>query len=337
MRVSQDQTQQSISLAEIIEPLSVPMKDLDAFFEAQIKSFEPEIQELVSYTFSYSGKRLRPILTFFAGAKGGKVSADVIRGAAVVEMTHLATLVHDDILDDADIRRNVPTVFKKHGAHVSVLLGDAIFAQALYIASQFSTTEVCSVVSLATQRVCAGEISQTFQRGNIELSLENYYRIINLKTAELFDAAAYIGAYLSGNTPDACQAIRMYARHMGVAYQMFDDVADMLGAEEKIGKTLGTDLESGKYTLPILLLLDALDAGASEALKKRILEHQDGVQSEVMALIQEYSILPKVKMAFLEELDQGEAVITPYSDLQAYTPLKQLGEFIRQQIDRYIP
>jgi len=337
MRVSKDQTQQNISLAEIIEPLSVPMKDLDAFFEAQIKSFEPEIQELVSYTFSYSGKRLRPILTFFAGSKDGKISADVIRGAAVVEMTHLATLVHDDILDGADIRRNVPTVFKKHGAHVSVLLGDAIFAQALYVASQFSTTEVCSVVSLATQRVCAGEISQTFQRGNIELSLENYYRIINLKTAELFDAAAYIGAYLSGNTPEACQAIRQCARHMGIAYQMFDDVADMLGAEEKIGKTLGTDLETGKYTLPILLLLEAMEENDAEALKKRILAHEEGIQEKVMTLIEKFDILPKVKITFLEELDKGETVLEAYSDLEAYVPLTRLGRFIREQIDRYIP
>jgi len=338
MGASQDQPQNLLSLDAIIEGLAKPMARLDLFFQSQIESFEPEIRELVTYTFNYSGKRLRPILTFFAGAAAqGELSDDLIRGAAVVEMTHLATLVHDDILDDADLRRNVPTIFKKHGSHVSVLLGDAIFAHALYVAAQFPTTEVCQVVSLATQRVCSGEISQTFQRGNSELSLEAYYRIINLKTAELFDAAAYIGAYLAGYEPELCNGIRSFARHLGIAYQMYDDVADMLGNEERLGKTLGTDLQTGKFTLPLLLLLEKLSTEDAADLKQRIAADPLAVHDTVIELLDSQQIFADVKTYFLQELSKAETVLEPCRKLPAYTSLQALSSFIRAQIDRYIP
>jgi octaprenyl-diphosphate synthase len=182
-----------VTMATLTAPLAPLMSKLDAFLESEVECFEPEVRDMVRYTFSHSGKRLRPILVFFSGWGGSGNEDDLVKAAAIVEMVHLATLVHDDILDGATLRHKAPTLVAKYGAHASVLLGDALFSEALRLAAQYPTTEVCRAVALATRRVCEGEITQTFRRGDDRISLELYYRMIELKTAELFRAACGLG------------------------------------------------------------------------------------------------------------------------------------------------
>ena len=163
------------------------MQALDAYLGEQIASFEPEIRDFVDYCIDTSGKRIRPSLIFFSGWNSeGSVNKDLVQAATVVETVHLATLVHDDIMDEADVRRNRATVARNYGNHTAVLLGDALFSHAVYLATLFPTTEVCQRVAESTRKVCTGEILQTMQRGDPDLPLETYYRVIDLKTAELF-------------------------------------------------------------------------------------------------------------------------------------------------------
>ena len=163
-----------------------------------MEDFEPEIREMADYCIDTSGKRIRPALVFFSGWRGpGVISPELVRAAAVVEMVHLATLVHDDIMDGADVRRGRRTAARMYGPAAAVLLGDAIFAHALHLAAQFPTTEVCAAVSESTRRVCAGETVQTLRRQSTSVTRADYRRIIDLKTAELFRVSCFLGTRLA--------------------------------------------------------------------------------------------------------------------------------------------
>ena len=232
---------------------------LESFLAEQEASFEPEVRPMVREVLAHPGKRLRPLLAFGSGAGIGP-SIDLVRGAAIVELVHLATLVHDDVLDGADTRHGADTPNHTHGAHAAVLFGDALFAHALVLASEHTSSTLCSIVARASRDVCSGEVCQTFSRGHDDLSLEDYYRHIRLKTAELFRVSCFLGARLAGFEGGYVEAVSRFGRHLGIAYQIYDDLLDFFGEEARVGKTLGTDLASGKLTLPLLILLERLSA-----------------------------------------------------------------------------
>jgi len=252
---------QTESPAETVFGVAGPfLRSLDTFLESQIAAFEPELREIVAFALQHSGKRLRPILLFFAGSTDGRgYDERLVKAAAVVELVHLATLVHDDILDDAEVRHREVTVAKRYGNSAAILSGDALFAQALRLASDFETTLVCRLVSEATRKVCAGEVEQTFHRLADTGSLETYFRVIDRKTAELFRVACALGYALRDPSDlKGRESAARFGRHLGLAYQIFDDLVDVFGSEEEAGKTLGTDVEGGKLTLPLLLLRERL-------------------------------------------------------------------------------
>jgi octaprenyl-diphosphate synthase len=240
----------------------------------QLVAFEPEIRAMVDYCIDTSGKRIRPTLVFLSGWQGApRVQPELVRVAAVVELVHLATLVHDDIMDEADLRRSRMTVARKYGSPAAVLLGDALFAHALHLATQFPTTEICAAVSASTRRVCAGEIVQTLRRRSTNITRDEYWRIVDLKTAELFRVSCLLGARLAGFSDEYVEAVSRFGRHLGIAYQIYDDLVDFFGEEGRIGKTLGTDLASGKLTLPLLVLLERLSATEAVVLGSEITEN----------------------------------------------------------------
>lgn len=259
------------AFASVFALLTPHMAELDVFLRAQVEAFEPEIRPMADYCIDTSGKRIRPALVFLSGWRGRDVvSPDLVRVAAVVELVHLATLVHDDIMDEAEVRRNRRTAARAYGPTAAVLLGDALFAHAVNLATHFPTTEVCSAVSESMRRVCAGEIVQTLRRGSTDVTLADYHRIIDLKTAELFRVSCFLGSRLAGSAPGYVDAVTRFGRHLGIAYQIYDDLADYFGEEKRIGKTLGTDLASGKLTLPLLTLMERLPASEQQELTAEI-------------------------------------------------------------------
>jgi octaprenyl-diphosphate synthase len=225
---------------------------LKTFLDEQESCFEPEVRPMLREILAHPGKRLRPLLAFGSGA-GAKSIAPLIKGAAIVELVHLATLVHDDVLDGADKRHGADTPNRTHGAHAAVLFGDALFAHALVLASEHTSSEICSIVARASRDVCSGEVCQTFSRGNSDLSLQDYQRQIRMKTAVLFEAACRVGALLAEHPKEHINACSEFGLRLGIAYQIYDDLIDLLQDDQKAGKTLGTDAASGKLTLPMIL------------------------------------------------------------------------------------
>ena len=198
---------------------------LEKFLAAQELVFEPEVRPMVRDVLAHPGKRLRPLLAFSSGA-GGPPPDALVRGAGIIELVHLATLVHDDVLDGADTRHGSDTPNRTHGAHAAVLFGDALFAHALVLAADHPTPELCRIVARASREVCSGEVCQTFSRGNDRLSLDDYYRHIRLKTAELFEGACRVGALLADRPEaEATDTVTLAGKHCESGDVLLKDLA----------------------------------------------------------------------------------------------------------------
>lgn len=328
-------THTRVTLGELMAPLAAHMEALQDFLADQVDHFETEVQPLVRYCLRNQGKRLRPMLVFFSGWKDAGVQPDLVKAGAVVELVHLATLVHDDILDDASIRHNSDTVSERWGASAAVLLGDAIFAHALSLAASFPTVDICRVVARSTRRICGGEIAQTFQRGNALLSFSEYYRVIDLKTAELFYVSCLLGANLSGQSAAKQEKVGLFGRHLGIAYQIYDDLADLFGEEETIGKTLGTDLASGKFTLPTLLFLQSCPEVERDATLRAL---QDGTfpAERLRQEAIENGVLAEVARCIENELEAADNALDGDAERDAHQHLRNIARFLRQQTERYL-
>lgn len=240
---------------QVIELIYTHLRSVDGKILQQSRAFEPTVGDYISYITSKSGKRLRPILVLLSGGSAGKITSEHIDLAVILELIHIATLVHDDIMDGADFRHEQATANTKWGNSLSVLLGDCLFSHALRLATSFSSQEISRKIADASTEVCSGEILQTQHRFDLKLSISDYHRIIQMKTAALFSLACELGSLVSGASTKTIVALRRFGRQFGIAYQIYDDCLDFVGNEIKIGKTLGTDLKRGKFTLPVLLML----------------------------------------------------------------------------------
>jgi octaprenyl-diphosphate synthase len=243
-----------IDLNGYAAPVASYLEDLGNRITAQAREFDPEILPYVEYALQTHGKGLRPTLALLSAAATGGVRDEHLNLAVAIEMIHLATLVHDDIIDGASQRRGQATAVVKWGAEISVLLGDCLFAHALKTCTLLPA-ELNREISAAVVEVCTGEIMQTQRRFDLDLSLEDYFKIIRMKTGALFRIPCELSSRLNAAPPAVVQALRVFGETLGTAYQIYDDCLDLAGNEKSVGKTLGTDLERGKITLPVLYLL----------------------------------------------------------------------------------
>jgi octaprenyl-diphosphate synthase len=252
-------------LAPVAADLAEVERELGRVFSGQRR----HVASLVSHLEHYRGKRLRPALLLLAARACGQVTTEHYTLGAVVEMIHTATLVHDDVLDDADLRRHAKTVNAIWGNHASILLGDMLFSQAFHLASTVDA-RACSIIGATTNRVCEGELHQVTERGNLFLTEADYFDIIDGKTAELTACCGRLGAIYAGAGADVVDRLTEYGRCLGTAFQIADDLLDVMGTEVTTGKTLGTDLAQGKLTLPVIHLLERLPAADAERIRHKI-------------------------------------------------------------------
>ena len=260
------------ALARVTLAVRPQLEEVEARIARQAAAFDPAIEGYVTYAIGSRGKRLRPLMALLSGGASGGITSGHIDLAVIVELIHIATLVHDDIMDEAERRRAQPTVNARWGNSLSVLLGDCLFAQALNLSTNFDNAEISRVIARAAREVCSGEIIQTQRRFDLHLAIDDYLRIIEMKTGSLFAAAAELGAVLNGADLETTRALKNFGSKIGAAYQIYDDCLDIAGNETEIGKTLGTDLRKGKMTLPILMLLRSAPAEERERYCELILE-----------------------------------------------------------------
>ena len=281
-----------------LEPITGPLQQIEQRLAAQCASFDPNVAACVDYVAATPGKRMRPALVFYSAAAGtglpigeGGWHEDLIKAGLIVELVHIATLVHDDILDGATVRRNRLTAAAKWGPEISVLLGDCLFAHALKLAAEFPTPVVCRRVSEATNTVCSGEILQTQRRFDLKLSRDEYARIIEMKTGALFAVSCELGAFLGGGPAAAQNRLLLFGSLFGIAYQIYDDIVDLVGDEAKTGKSLGTDLQKGKLTLPLLLLLEQVENGDHQVVSSLLLNEHDNARGMLMDYVRAHKTI----------------------------------------------
>jgi len=244
--------------------------DLDQVEQILAKSLAPfrkQFGPLVKHLNHYRGKRLRPTLVLLIAHACGRLSPAHLTLAAVVEMIHTATLVHDDVLDEANTRRHVRTVNAGWGNKISILLGDLLFSKAFHLSATVGDARACEWIGDATNRVCAGELRQTTEQGNLHLSESDYFEIIDGKTAALTECCGRLGGHFAGATARQVQALADFGRDLGMAFQIADDVLDLTGNDTEAGKTLGTDLLQRKLTLPLIYMFDRLTSEQADRLR----------------------------------------------------------------------
>jgi len=242
-------------LARVAQLVQPHLEKVETRIVQQAAAFDPEIEGYVTYAIGGRGKRLRPLLALLAGGATGEIDSGHVDLAVIVELIHIATLVHDDIIDEAERRRAQPTVNARWGNSLSVLLGDCLFAHALNLSTNFDNADISRAIALAAREICSGEMIQTQRRFDLKLQVEDYLRIVEKKTGSLFAVAAELGATISEADRGAIEILKTFGMRIGMAYQIYDDCLDITGTESSTGKTLGTDLRKGKFTLPVLIFL----------------------------------------------------------------------------------
>ena len=261
-------------LMAVEQAIGQELLDAEQILTDELRSENPYVCDILEHSTRFRGKRLRPMLLLLVAKACGGIRHDHKVLAAVVEMIHLATLVHDDVLDEAETRRHVATVNSRWNNETSVLFGDYLFTHSFHLASSLETTYACRRIGRSTNVVCEGELSQIKERGNLDLSEETYFKIIDGKTAELTALCGHLGAKYAEATESVTTAMEQYGRSLGLAFQIADDVLDLMGNEKKTGKTLGSDLDKQKLTLPLIRLLNtASDSDAAEV--RRLLAQPD--------------------------------------------------------------
>lgn len=223
----------------------------------QADSFEPYVREYMATICKGRGKMIRPGLVLLTAAATGGIKDEHITFAALLEMIHMASLIHDDVLDKADTRRDLPTPNALWGNELAVLLGDTLLAQAIVMGTEIGGSKFCRRMSIAMRDLCQGEVEQSTRLWDTEMTRAEYYELIRKKTATLFAVAMSGAAYLQGLDEEMVEHLNRMGTLLGIAYQIYDDCLDLTGKDEDAGKTLGTDAEKGKLTLPMFFLLES--------------------------------------------------------------------------------
>jgi octaprenyl-diphosphate synthase len=321
------------SWKDLVEPVEPFLDAVSQRLAKQVNEFDPAIAPYAEYALTGNGKHLRPTLVALSANSLGKINDAHVTVAVIIEMVHLATLVHDDIMDEAEIRRGQLTLAANWGNEIAVLFGDCLFAQALKLAASFPTPEVCRAVASATNTVCTGEILQTRHRRNFERSRREYFRVLEMKTAELFALSCELAAFLSGAAPAQRATMRQFGLAFGTAYQIYDDCVDLFGSEAAAGKSLGTDLAKGKLTLPVLLAWERATPADRAILEELVQGWSPVAMRRVSELLARYDTLAPTLEIIGEHLARARQTLRGLPDSDGRTGLLGLTEFLARQTE----
>ena len=245
----------------LVALLRPELADVERLLAERAASPVATIPDLSGYLIAAGGKRLRPVLTLAsARAVGGRGGDAVCKLAAAVEFIHTATLLHDDVVDDSDLRRGKAAAKNVWGASASILVGDFLFARSFTLMTETRDLRILDILSRASCVIAEGEVRQLAALGKVDLSFNEYMAIVEAKTAALFEAASRAGAYTATNDEAVADAMGEYGRRLGRAFQIVDDLLDYGGLTSVIGKSVGDDFREGKLTLPVLYAREAADA-----------------------------------------------------------------------------
>ncbi len=287
------------------------MKSVDAVIRDRLDSEVVLIRTIGDYIIGAGGKRMRPALLLMIARALGYEGTHHHTLAAVVEFIHTATLLHDDVVDESDLRRGRQTANAVFGNAASVLVGDYLYSRAFEMMVDVDSMRVMAILSQATTVIAEGEVLQLLNVHDPDVSQERYLQVVRYKTAKLFEAAAQVGAVLAGATPEQEEAAAAYGRHIGTAFQLVDDVLDYSGDAQALGKNVGDDLREGKPTLPLIRVMEVGTSEQRELIRKAI-ETGDADFAAVAAAINGTDALAHAREAARAEADKARNALADY-------------------------
>ncbi len=315
---------------EIFELVRPDLQKVEEEFNQQSVSAVPAITEIGQYLQVSGGKRLRPTLVLLSSKLCGYEGPAAVRLGAVVELIHTATLVHDDVIDEADMRRGRPSTNSRWGNHMSVLAGDWLYMQAFNIALAERNFKILDVLIGLTQVMVEGELLQLTLLRRLNLTEDEYFELSYRKTACLFSASARLGAILGRRSEEVEMLLGSYAVNLGLAFQLVDDLLDFTSSEEKLGKPIGSDLREGKVTLPLIYSLQRCRPAEAEKVSRVLSE--GGFHSvqffEILELIERYGALQAAREKARRLAEEAKSSLESFPDSPFKEALRSLAEFI---------
>ena len=272
-----------ITIDDIRGPIAEDLHAVDHVIRKRLASEVVLINQISNYIIESGGKRLRPALVVIAGNHFAAPRAHVHELAAVIEFIHTATLLHDDVVDESDLRRGRKTASAEFGNAAAVLVGDFLYSRAFQMMVEVGSMRVMQVLADATNVIAEGEVLQLLNIHDADTDQESYLKVVRYKTAKLFEAACRVGAILGGGSCEDEAALAEYGMHLGTAFQLIDDVLDYSGDSSETGKNIGDDLAEGKPTLPLIFALKEGTASQKAAIRRAI-EH--GGRDELSAVVE---------------------------------------------------
>jgi octaprenyl-diphosphate synthase len=321
----------SLMLEHLYAPIHEELRETEKLFREQLRHKDAFVDELVSHGCLLGGKRLRPALLLLAAKAAGSIVQDHYLLGAVVEMIHTATLVHDDVLDDASTRRHLATVNARWDNEAAVLLGDYLFTHAFFLASTTGSTTACRVIGESTNRVCEGEIRQKGSRGNWQLTEAEYFTIIDGKTAALTECSCRLGAIFAGVEESTIHHLAEFGRLLGMAFQVADDLLDVLGQPGVVGKTLGTDLEKQKPTLPLIHALQNVTATERQTMLEIIFQAGEQRVEKLLPYLEKHDSIGYAKQQAIEFVESAREQLRELPKSAAKSTLELMADFVVQR------
>jgi octaprenyl-diphosphate synthase len=300
-----------LNLPELIAPIADDMKSVDAVIRARLNSEVVLIRTIGDYIVGAGGKRMRPALVLMVARAFGYQGHFHHLLAAVVEFIHTATLLHDDVVDESDLRRGRKTANAVFGNAASVLVGDYLYSRSFEMMVEADSMRIMSILSQATTVIAEGEVLQLLNVHDPDVSQERYLQVVRYKTAKLFEAAAQVGAVLAGATAAQEDAAAAYGRHIGTAFQLVDDVLDYGGDVAALGKNVGDDLREGKPTLPLIRVMEVGTPQQQELIREAI-RTGDADFAAVAAAIHETDALSHTREAARAEAARAQQALSEF-------------------------
>jgi len=290
-----------------------------------------DINRLLEYIKTRSGKMIRPGLVLLAGSAIGKITARHIRVAAIVEMIHDATLLHDDVIDEGQKRRGLPTINSLCGNESAVLLGDLLLSQVFKMCADLQP-KITNIIAAATSRTCQGELRQVIQRHNWQLSEPQYLDIITEKSAAFFSSCCHLGALLAQATQAEVESLARFGASAGIAFQIIDDLLDLIGDESQTGKTLRSDVNKNKPTLAIIHLLKVADQKEKSKIYNKLNRSADTNSNALLKMLKSYGILEYAHNRAQEFVDKAIQALTGLRQSQAKEALIETAKFMANRV-----
>lgn len=319
-----------LSWQEIFEPIRSEMDRVEQQFRTGLVSSVSPVTAIGEYLQISGGKRIRPALVLLSSKMCGASSASAVQLGTVVEMIHTATLVHDDVIDGAELRRGRPSTNLRWGNHASVLAGDWLSTQAFKIALQERDFRILDILIELTQLLVEGELIQWGLLGRLNLTVQQYLGLVYRKTACLFESCARLGAVLAGRDSETEQGLAEYGKNLGMAFQLVDDLLDFTASEEVLGKPVGSDLREGKVTLPLIYCLDRCTAAEQDKIAKVVEEGalQSVPWEDVLEILYRYKTLERVKQDARFYSHNAVRALDPFPDSPYARALRLLPDLV---------